>query len=359
MKKYIAFTFLFLWLVIIFLFSCESAKDSTKTSKSFTKQVIVVVEKITKIDLDEMGKDYISNGGHLWINVKNEKKFFISCGPIFMLERNQGNTETEDVLSTYLFGGCAFYHRETFLATKGFDEKFFIGYEDVDYSLELFRRGYKIANCCYACLVHNHPHDDEASSYDRERYRYDIVKKGAEYFREKNGYEVWDEVTERFFIEQSLKKKMRDGGKKSISEIYQSAKENYRETSLKSVNEEDEETGEDVQGLRLYSLALEQTVKEYKIMDEELRCSNEELRRSNEELRIYNMNQENGLNELRTMDEELRAMNNELRHYSQEQEKANAELNARVSDLQNQLDTLQNLSEKERKLIRFLRRRRK
>ncbi len=59
MKKYIAFTFLFLWLVIIFLFSCESAKDSTKTSKSFTKQVIVVVEKITKIDLDEMGKDKV------------------------------------------------------------------------------------------------------------------------------------------------------------------------------------------------------------------------------------------------------------------------------------------------------------
>ncbi len=59
MKKYIAFTFLFLWLVIIFLFSCESATDSTKTSKSFTKQVILVVEKITKVDLGEVGKNKV------------------------------------------------------------------------------------------------------------------------------------------------------------------------------------------------------------------------------------------------------------------------------------------------------------
>lgn len=57
MKKYMAFTFLFLWLFVIFLFSCESATDSTKTSKSFTKQVIIVVEKITKVDLNEIGKN--------------------------------------------------------------------------------------------------------------------------------------------------------------------------------------------------------------------------------------------------------------------------------------------------------------
>lgn len=59
MKKYVAFAFLLLWLLAIFLFSCESATDSTKTSKSFTKQVIMVVEKITKVDLDEIGKNKI------------------------------------------------------------------------------------------------------------------------------------------------------------------------------------------------------------------------------------------------------------------------------------------------------------
>lgn len=59
MKKYIAFAFLFLWLFVIFLFSCESATDSTKTSKSFTKRFIIVVEKVTKVDLDEIGKNKI------------------------------------------------------------------------------------------------------------------------------------------------------------------------------------------------------------------------------------------------------------------------------------------------------------
>lgn len=274
--------------------------------------------------LDETGGDYINNGGHLWINIKDEKKYFVSCGPIFMLERNQGNTENESVLSTFLFGGCAFYHKETFLATGGFDERYFIGFEDIDYSLTLFQRGYKIANCCYACLVHSHPHDERLSSYDKERYRYDIIKKGAIYFREKNGYEVWDEVTEQFFIEQSLKKGAGGGEKKSNSEKYENAKENYRRISLKLVNEENEEIQKVNQELQSYSSALEQTVKEYKIMDDE-----------------------------------LRTMNAELRHYSQEQEKANAELNTQIFDLKKQLDDLQNLSEKERKLIRFLRRRHK
>lgn len=59
MKKYLAIALLFLWLAVIFLFSCESATDSTKTSKSFTKQVILVVEKITKVDVGEIGKNKI------------------------------------------------------------------------------------------------------------------------------------------------------------------------------------------------------------------------------------------------------------------------------------------------------------
>ena len=323
--------------------------------------------------LDETGENYINNGGHLWINVKDKKKYFISGGPIFMLERNQENTKNDSVLSTFLFGGCAFYHKETFLATKGFDEKYFIGFEDIDYSLTLFRSGYKIANCCYACLVHNHPHDKELSTYDKERYRYDIINRSALYFREKNGFEVWDEVTEQFFIEQSLKTVAGGEKKNTITDIYQNAKENYHKTSLKFVDEESEETQEANQKLQSYSLALEQTVKEYKRMDEELRAYSmnqekaiNELRTMNDELRLYSQDQEKAINELRLYSQdqekainELRTIDDELRQYSQDQEKENAELYDQISDLKKQLDDMQNLSEKERKLIRFLRRRHK
>lgn len=111
---------------------------------------------------------------------------------------------------------------------------------------------------------------------------------------------------------------------------------------------------------------LGEGIEEARAIIEDLRNMNCDLQNSVKAMQEYSANQENAINglramnnELRAMNNELRPMNNELRHYSQEQEKANAELNARVSDLQNQLDTMQNLSEKERKLIRFLRRRRK
>ena len=52
-------------------------------------------------------------------------------------------------------------------------------------------------------------------------------------------------------------------------------------------------------------------------------------------------------------------MNEELRQYSLDQERANAELNAQVADLKKQLVDLSNLSEKERKLVQFMRKRKK
>lgn len=242
--------------------------------------------------LDEKGKNYVTNGGHLWINKKDNNNVFISCGPIFMLERNIGNTEGTSVLSTYLFGGCAFYHRETFLNTGSFDENYFIGFEDIDYSLNLFKKGFKIANCCFACLVHNHPHKENVSLYDKERYRYDKIKKGAEYFFVKNGVRVWDEVTDSFFVEESLKQALVEDEKISLDIIYEEAKRNYCEVNLIPDSKKDDE-----------ALLLQRIG----------------------ELEEYSSNQEKAI-------EELRNMNEELRRYSSDQEAVIANLKIQLSD---------------------------
>ena len=79
----------------------------------------------------------------------------------------------------------------------------------------------------------------------------------------------------------------------------------------------------------------------------------------NLELLVFSLILELTYTELNTHCIELKTMNEELRQYSLDQECTNIELSAQVADLKRQLDNLLNLSEKERKLIQFLRKRKK
>lgn len=276
--------------------------------------------------LDEEGKNYVSNGGHLWINEKGKGNFFVSCGPIFMLERNRDNTEAEDVLSTYLFGGCAFYHKETFFNSGGFDEGFFVGFEDIDYSLTLYRKGYKIANSLFACLVHNHPKQEVSSLYDRNRYKYEVIEKGAMYFHEKNGLKVWDEVTEQFFIEQSSKETMAEHEKITMKAVYERAKKNYARICLSMTPEKQEK--DTVAALRKRNNELERAVDDLRAMNEELKVYNVDQKNEIESLRTYSENQKNAI-------VELQDMNQELREYGSDLEKVTADLKKQLNDLLN------------------------
>lgn len=128
-----------------------------------------------------------------------------------------------------------------------------------------------------------------------------------------------------------------------------------------------------VKELQLYNTDQDKAIKELKAMNEELRqygldqkCANTELNEQatelktmNEELRQYSLDQERTNTELNAQAIELKTMNEELKQYSLDQERTNTELNSRITDLKEQLDNLLNLSEKERKLIQFLRKRRK
>ena len=289
--------------------------------------------------LDEEGKNYVSNGGHLWINEKENGDLFVSCGPIFMLERNGGSTEAKDVLSTYLFGGCAFYHRETFLNSGGFDERFFVGFEDIDYSLMLYRKGYKIANSFFACLVHNHPKQKLSSPYDKNRYKYDVIKKGAKYFQEKNGLKVWDEVTEQFFIEQSLKEDVVEREKITMTEVYEMARANYEKicsTPFLEIQEEDA-----IAEMKERNSVLEQALDDLRAMNEELRTYSEDQKKDIEGLRIYSKNQEKAIENLKS--------------YSKNQEKT---IESLITDSKNQekiIKNLKNYSEDQNKDIERLR----
>lgn len=96
-------------------------------------------------------------------------------------------------ISNFLFGGASIVKKETFLANGGFDETFFIGLEDVDFSIKLLKQGYKIGNTTILSLVHDHPKpvNNLDMAYEKQRYSTEIIKKSAIYFEKKHGLKVW------------------------------------------------------------------------------------------------------------------------------------------------------------------------
>lgn len=210
--------------------------------------------------LDSDGKNYTSQAGHLWIHPQEDGRVHCSCGPLTAHERNKDNTTSGFVLSTFLGGTTPFLHRETFLRLGGYDEGYFIGFEDIDFSLTLFKQGYMIANCLYPTLVHNHPKPTRhtKTAYDAMRYSYDQLKKSGDHFFEKNGLVVWDKTTDQYFADLNLELQQEQMAKPSaeeqyaqLVEIYLQAKKNYLEISNAEPSEEYEQsTSEELRFLR-------------------------------------------------------------------------------------------------------------
>ena len=72
-----------------------------------------------------------------------------------------------------------------------------IGFEDIDFSLRLFREGMKVATSSLQFLVHDHPKADSSSDADYERTRYSrkILYDSALHLEAKTGFRIWgDEV---------------------------------------------------------------------------------------------------------------------------------------------------------------------
>jgi radical SAM protein with 4Fe4S-binding SPASM domain len=100
-------------------------------------------------------------------------------------------------LSTFLFGGASILNRHSFSRLGGFDENMLVGFEDIDFSLRLFRGGMKIGTSALRCLVHDHPRAETATDNDYETIRYSrgILYDSAQYLEGKSGFRIWgDEV---------------------------------------------------------------------------------------------------------------------------------------------------------------------
>lgn len=149
--------------------------------------------------LNENGTAYFADGGHLYI----DNNLIIGGGSLYKQEKIDNNDLFEMSMSTFLFGGASVFNVATFKKLGKYDENYFIGFEDTDFSIKLFRSGYKIGNCHTNSLIHDHkfPVNNLDSEYEKIRFSSDTIKNSALYFEKKWGFKVWNPTVEMWLFE--------------------------------------------------------------------------------------------------------------------------------------------------------------
>lgn len=141
--------------------------------------------------LNETGSKIFALGGHLYSYNENSK-VSVSCGTAYQQSDYNEDLKFTPFLSTFLFGGASVVNKNTFLTLGGYDEELF-AFEDIDFSIRLFKQGLKIGNCGIFSLVHDHKklsHESDIN-YEKKRFCEKTLKECAKYFHKKHDISVW------------------------------------------------------------------------------------------------------------------------------------------------------------------------
>lgn len=160
--------------------------------------------------MNETEQSIFTNGGNLYIDYRDNENIFLNSGSVFVQGKCIKNTEFAPSLSTFLYGGTSVVKKETFIKCGGFDDNMFIGFEDSDLSIRVFREGYKIGNCGILALVHNHnvPKDNNDIEYEKKRFSNVKLKESAMYFEKKNKFKVWNPGIEEWINQRNKELKL-------------------------------------------------------------------------------------------------------------------------------------------------------
>ncbi len=156
--------------------------------------------------MDDKGENYFLNGGHLYFDVDSDNNIHIGGGSLYKQENVNSFSDLKPSLATFFAGGTSVFKKETFIKLGKYDEGYFIGFEDIDFSLKLFQEGYKIGNATGKCLIHNHIIDKNKASieYEKNRFSSTTIYNSAMHFESKWGYKVWNKNT-AMWLEQRQK----------------------------------------------------------------------------------------------------------------------------------------------------------
>jgi GT2 family glycosyltransferase len=136
-------------------------------------------------------RTYFAAGGHLHLRLDERDLVAVSGGGSF---RGISPTSVSPPsLGTFLFGTASILEVEAFLRCGGFDESLFVGFEDIDFSIRLFRSGLKVGCSGGPFLVHDHPpSNDSQPDYESTRFSRSAIRASAECLERKHGFSFWN-----------------------------------------------------------------------------------------------------------------------------------------------------------------------
>lgn len=136
-------------------------------------------------------KTLFSHGGNIYVGIDGNS-VHVGADSVCLPEKIS-DYETDAFLSTFLFGGASTININTLRKLGGYDENMFVGFEDIDFSILLFREGMKVGNCGAISLVHDHPKPSTESdiAYEQARFTREILKNSADYLEKKHGMIFW------------------------------------------------------------------------------------------------------------------------------------------------------------------------
>lgn len=122
----------------------------------------------------------------------------ISVGSAFNCTGLEMNRNENGFLCTGLPGGTAILNKSTFFYIGGFDDKMFVGFEDTEFSVRVFQKGFKIGSCGMVSLYHDHPKPSMDHDVDYEKIRFSNRKlfESAMHFEKKAGFGVWNQMVD-------------------------------------------------------------------------------------------------------------------------------------------------------------------
>jgi GT2 family glycosyltransferase len=145
--------------------------------------------KFLSFPLLNADQTYFACGNHLYVALDENKSITVSSGSAF--DGREMVAPADPTIGTCLFGTCLF-EAGAFRSVGGYDEALFIGFEDVDLSIRLFRLGFKVGCSGFPFLVHDHPTGDADLDYSKIRFSREHIMASARHLEAKYGYSFWN-----------------------------------------------------------------------------------------------------------------------------------------------------------------------
>ncbi|MCK4259957.1 MAG: glycosyltransferase [Halanaerobiales bacterium] len=105
--------------------------------------------------------------------------------------------EEQNPLSSDPTGGCVIIKRDNLNRVGLLDEKFYLHYENLDYSLRIQEKGYVVSYCSESVILHNNSSLYQIEEEDNLELRKHFYSQSEEYFEEKWGVLIQDKIPER------------------------------------------------------------------------------------------------------------------------------------------------------------------